>query len=271
MKVRDRLHGPSCSSGTPMLGDALFDFKTALAFLTRLPIRLGRRVEPRALAASAPWFPIVGALIGLAGAAVYTLGARLGLTSFIAATLCLGALALLTGALHEDGLADTADGFGGGRTPEQKLRIMRDSRLGTYGAIALVLALLARLGALSTIATPSAVAAALIASGAASRALLPLAMTLWPPARPDGLGAAAGRPALWQAVGTGALALILLLLLLDPMQAAIGAIAALAAGSTVGALARQQIGGLTGDVLGAVQQAGEIAVLLVVAAAAPWA
>jgi adenosylcobinamide-GDP ribazoletransferase len=271
MNVSDRPHGPSFSGGAQMLGDALFDFKLALSFLTRLPVPLGRRVEPRALAGCAPWFPLVGALIGLAGAAVYMLALRLGLTSFIAATLCLGALALVTGALHEDGLADVADGFGGGRTREQKLRIMRDPRLGTYGAIALALALLARLGALSTIATPAAVGAALVASGAASRALLPLALTLWPPAREDGLGAAAGRPAALQAAGTGGLALLLLLLLLDPMQAAIGAIAALAAGGAVGALARRQIGGLTGDVLGAIQQAGEIALLLVVAASAPFA
>jgi adenosylcobinamide-GDP ribazoletransferase len=247
-----------------MLGDALFDFKVALSFLTRLPVRFDRPVPPSALAASAPMFPLIGALIGLAGAAVYTFAARLGLTSFLAATLALAAL-------HEDGLADTADGFGGGRTREQKLGIMRDSKLGTYGAMALALTLLARLGALSTIAAPTGVAAALIASGAASRALLPLAMTLWPPARLDGLGAGAGRPAPWQACAAGVLGLVLLLLLLEPMQAAAGAIVALAAAGAIGALARQQIGGLTGDVLGAIQQAAEIALLLVLAASAPWA
>jgi adenosylcobinamide-GDP ribazoletransferase len=254
-----------------MLGDALFDFKVALSFLTRLPVRFDRPVPPPALAASAPMFPLIGALVGLAGAAIYTFGARLGLTSFLAATLALAALALLTGALHEDGLADTADGFGGGRTREQKLGIMRDSRLGTYGAMALALTLLARLGALSTIATPTGVAAALIASGAASRALLPLAMTLWPPARLDGVGVGAGRPTPWQAGAAGLLGLVLLLLVLEPMQAAAGAIVALAAAGAIGALARQQIGGLTGDVLGAIQQAAEIALLLVLAASAPWA
>lgn len=252
-----------------MLGDALFHFKTALGFLTRLPIRLDREA-PQDLAPCAPMFPVIGALVGLVGAGVYVLATWFGLTSFIAATLALGAMALLTGALHEDGMADVADGFGGGRTRAEKLAIMRDSRLGTYGAMALSLTLLARLGALATIATPPAVAAALIASGVASRALLPLAMALWPPARADGLGASAGRPASWHAALTGAIALVLLLLVLSPIEALTAALAALLAAGAIGALARQQIGGLTGDVLGAIQQAGEIGVLLALVAAAPW-
>src|SRR5204863_1906899 len=100
----------------------------------------------------------------------------------------------LTGALHEDGLADTADGFGGGRDRDDKLRIMRDSRQGSFGVVALVLSIALRAAALGTIGEPIHVTLALIAAHAASRGVLPVLMHVLTPARPDGLGASAGRP-----------------------------------------------------------------------------
>jgi adenosylcobinamide-GDP ribazoletransferase len=166
-----------------------------------------------------------------------------------------------TGALHEDGLADVADGFGGGRTREDKLRIMRDSRIGSYGALALVLALLARAGALVALADPSDVLAALVAAGAVSRAALPAVMAISPQARADGLAAAAGRPHPLRAAAAALVAALLAILLLG--QAAPAALLAGAGGAlAVALLARRQIGGYTGDVLGAAQQLGEIGVLL---------
>jgi adenosylcobinamide-GDP ribazoletransferase len=253
-----------------MLKDALQEFKLALAFLTRLPVRLEHGRTPPALAVSAPMFPLVGALLGLIAAAVYGLAWHLALTPFLAATLAIAALIVATGGLHEDGLGDMADGFGGGRTRADRLRIMRDPRTGSFAVIALVLALLLRIAALAALAEPAVVAAALIAAGAVSRALLPLAMAALPPARTHGLAATAGRP---HPLRAGAAVLIgaAVAFALLPPEVVVAAL--LGAGGTalgVAFLARRGIGGLTGDVLGAIQQAAEIAFLLAVVAGHSW-
>jgi adenosylcobinamide-GDP ribazoletransferase len=167
----------------------------------------------------------------------------------------------LTGALHEDGLADVADGFGGGRTLEDKLRIMRDPRIGSYGALALVLGLLARAGALASLAAPAEVMTALVAAGAASRAALAAVMTMLPPARADGLAASAGRPHPLRTAAAVLLAALITVVLLGKAAAA-ALLAGAAAAFMVAWLARSQIRGHTGDVLGAVQQLTEIGVLL---------
>jgi adenosylcobinamide-GDP ribazoletransferase len=249
-----------------MLVDLIHDCKVALAFLTRLPVRHGRSWSDLDLAASVPLFPVVGALIGLAGAFGYALAVWLGLPPWPAAAIALATTIWLTGALHEDGLADVADGFGGGRTREDKLRIMRDPRVGSYGALALVLTLLARAGTLAALAAPWAVAAALVAAGAVSRAALPAVMATLPNARPDGLGASAGRPHPLRAAAAVLVAALIAIALLGP--AAPAALLAGAGGAlAVALLARRQIGGYTGDVLGAIQQLAEIGVLLGVLAA----
>ncbi len=252
--------------GSSMLRDAWHDFEIALTFLTRLAVRSGRASAPAVLAASAPMFPLVGALVGLVGGSFYGAAAWLGLPPPLAAIFALAAMTWLTGALHEDGLADVADGFGGGRSRQNKLDIMRDSRLGSFGAIVMILSLLTRIGALATLSSPAAVAAALVAAGAVSRALLPAAMVTWPPARDDGLAAAAGRPHPARAAVAGIVAALLAFLLLPPMAAAIALLMAVVAGGVMGLLAQRQIGGLTGDVLGAIQQIAEIGFLLVLIA-----
>ena len=245
-----------------MFGDALHDFKVALVFLTRLPVRLARPWRAEDLAASAPMFPAVGALLGLAGGVAYALAWHLGLTSFLAALAAIAVVALLTGAMHEDGLADVADGFGGGRTRDDTLRIMRDSRLGTFGALALLLVVLARTGALANLAQPLLVLPALVTAGAVSRAALPAVLWALPSARPDGLAAAAGRPH-WTRVAAGvALACVLAFLLLGPATALTGVLAAGLLALLVAALAWRRIGGITGDVLGAAQQVAELGFLL---------
>jgi adenosylcobinamide-GDP ribazoletransferase len=218
--------------------------------------------------------PVAGALIGLLGALVLGLAANLGLAPLPAATLAIAALLLVTGAMHEDGLADLADGFGGGATPERKLQIMRDSRIGTYGAAALVISLLLRVGTLAgLVATDLGLAVTvLVAAGAVSRTagLLPLA--LLPPARASGSGFAAATPSLQSLQVAAALALAcacLPLLAGASLPRIIAAcIAAALAAYSVSALARRQIGGQTGDVAGAAQQAAEIAVLLTFSAGA---
>jgi adenosylcobinamide-GDP ribazoletransferase len=248
-----------------MLADLLRDCKVALAFLTRAPVR----AQPWAdadLAASVPWFPLVGALIGLVGAIAYALAVGLGLPPLPAAAIALGAGIWLSGALHEDGLADVADGFGGGSTREDKLAIMRDPRIGSYGALALFLALLARAGAIAGLGDPSQIAAALITAGAASRAAVAAAMTALPQARTDGLATNAGRPHPLRAAAAVLIAALIALVLLG--QAALAALLAGALGAlAIALLARRQIGGYTGDVLGAVQQLTEIGLLFAVVAA----
>jgi adenosylcobinamide-GDP ribazoletransferase len=172
----------------------------------------------------------------------------------------------LTGALHEDGLADTADGFLGGRDRAEKLAILRDSRHGTYGVLALVLSVLLRAAALADIGDVIHGALALIAAHAASRAALPAAMWGLAPARPDGLGAQAGTPRASGAIAAAVIGMAIALAALGPGR---GALALGLAGVFVfgmAELARRQIGGYTGDVLGAFQQTGEIVMLLVAAA-----
>ncbi len=244
-----------------MVRAAIEECKLALQFLTRLPVGTPPW-PPEGLAASAPMFPLVGAMIGAAGALVFASGTWLGLPPMLAALLAIAAQILLTGGLHEDGLADVADGFGGGRTRADTLRIMRDPRIGSFGALALVLAVLARIGALAGLAEPALAAAVLIAGGAASRAPLPVLMVMLPPARDEGLAAGAGRPHPLRAAAGVAVAVLMALALLSPPMAASGVVAAACVALLLVPLARHQIGGHTGDVLGAAQQLAEVGFML---------
>ncbi|MGZ8367931.1 MAG: adenosylcobinamide-GDP ribazoletransferase [Rhodoplanes sp.] len=239
------------------------DIKIAVLFLTRLPFAHAAPVEGADIARAGWAMPIAGALVGAIGAAVYWLAFRLGLAPLVCATLTVAATLGVTGCLHEDGLADTADGFGGGATRERKLAIMRDSRTGTYGACALVLSILLRVGSLAALAEPALVAPALIAAHVAARATLPIFMRLTPPARADGLSAGAGRPSLGAAVTAGLIGAAALALALPVTTAFIGMMALAAAIGCIAWISNRQIGGQTGDVAGALEQAGESLVLLV--------
>jgi len=248
------------------LRSIILDLRIAASFATILPLGPSQIVEGGEVARAIWATPVAGLLVGLIGAAVYTIANGLGLTAGASAVLALAATIFVTGALHEDGLADTADGLGGGRTRERKLDIMRDSRIGTYGTCALLVSFGLRWSALAAIADPWAVAAALLAAHAASRAGVPAFMWLVKPARSDGLSAAAGRPprqSVAIALGLGVLCLVFGL---GVSKALIGLILLSLAGVVVGRLAVRQIGGQTGDILGALQQISEIAILLVAAA-----
>jgi len=235
------------------------ELQLALALLTRLPT--GRLPKPVPTTGDAAWaFPCVGLLVGLLTGFVFLITSAV-LSTPAAALLALGAGVFLTGALHEDGLADTADGFGGGQTVEKKLDIMRDSRIGSYGVVALILTFGLIATAMAT-ATPDARTLALFAAiGATSRTAMLIPMTFLTPARTDGLGHGATlQPAanFWTALGIAGLAAVLTvpLLTLTTLIAAIG----------MSALARKQIGGQTGDVLGATQKISECACWLTAAA-----
>jgi adenosylcobinamide-GDP ribazoletransferase len=241
------------------------DLKVTLVFYTRLPLFLGDPGAGGSLAQASWAAPVAGALIGALGAAAYGLAHMAGLGPLPAAGLALVATMAVTGCLHEDGLADTADGFGAGATPERRLAIMRDSRIGTFGACALIVSIGLRWGALASLADPLRVAAALIAAHAAARATLPMIMRVTPTARPDGLSAGAGLPPAESAAAAVLLGLVALGLALGNVRALIALMLLVAASWAVRRLALAKIGGQTGDVLGALEQLGEVLVLLVAA------
>ena len=254
--------------------DILAQFRLAAAFLTRLPIERadgGAETAPADLSRAMWLFPLVGFAIGGTGAIALALLAWAGIPAPVAATLAIGIVIWLTGALHEDGLADLADGFGGGGAREQKLEIMRDSRVGAYGMLTLVVIVVARIAALAAIAAVDIGAAAgtLIAAATWSRSMFAPTMRWLPPARDDGLGALAGTPSegdTWKGLALGAL--LAALVLITPTGG--GLLIILAAGGVgafaVGWLALRHIDGYTGDVLGGAQQVAEAAVLIVASA-----
>src|ERR1700744_3249972 len=239
------------------------EFSAGLPFLPRLPM-LRHETGAGTNLAQGPWgFPLPGFVVGLVGALAYTLADRLVLFSWPAAALALAATMLITGALHEDGLADTADGFGGGDTRERKLAIMRDSRIGTYGVCALIISLLIRADAIASLTEPVLVAPALIAAHVGARAVLPWVMFLLPAARADGLGFAAGQPSGAGVAVSGALGFLALLFCLGLAHALVALVVLAIVVAFICWLASRQIGGQTGDVLGAVEQVSEIVILLV--------
>lgn len=234
---------------------AFHDLASAFALLTRLPVPAHR---PQGARSAWAW-PLVGAVVGGIAAALAWGATALGAPPGPVAALVLAAQALMTGALHEDGLADTADGLMGGQTRERRLEIMKDSRIGSFGALALLLVTLARWSAIVAL-IGSGSFGALIAAGAVSRAPMAILMAALPNARPSGLSHLMGRPAAHVVALACALALTLALLtsgggtLLMALYAA-PLILALASA------ARSRIGGQTGDILGAGQQLTEAAAL----------
>jgi adenosylcobinamide-GDP ribazoletransferase len=245
----------------------------ALRFLTRLPVPFVRTLDAPSLDAAMTMFPLAGAIIGALTGSVLILAGLAGLPELLTASLAIAVGLIITGALHEDGLSDVVDGFGGGHTREQRLDIMRDSRIGAYGALALGLLLMARASLyMSFLELPPWGAIILIASAAAfSRALMVDLLWATRPARADGLSVLAGRP-------TRARTLVALALggigaglggafVLAPAAGAVALIAAGLSLATVRALAMRKVGGQTGDVCGAAQVLSELAMLAVYGAA----
>jgi adenosylcobinamide-GDP ribazoletransferase len=236
------------------------DLAAGVGLLTRLPLRLPEGAQARGAAAAWAW-PVVGALLGgITGLLALALVA-LGLAAPLVAGLSLALMVVMTGALHEDGLADTADGFWGGWTPARRLEIMKDSHIGSYGVIALILSLGLRWMALSLLVSAGLALPALIAAGALSRAVMPALMHALPAAREGGLSRAVGRVPFDTAVLAAAAGAVLALLALGLVALPLMLVVA-GAGRGVAALARGKIGGQTGDVLGAAQQLAEVAVLV---------
>lgn len=239
------------------------DLLSAFALLSRLPLPNHQGTG----GASAWAWPLVGAVLGALGAALASAALWLGVTPGVTAALVLALGAMLTGGLHEDGLSDTADGLYGGWTKARRLEIMKDSRVGSYGVLALVLVTLARWSALTAVLVYGGHWAALIATGAVSRAPMALMMALLPNARGEGLSHATGRPS--PATALVALALAAAIAVgLTGWTAVPLVFAALGAAILLSFLALRKIGGQTGDILGASQQLAEVACLSVLSARA---
>lgn len=236
----------------------------ALQFLTRIPLPADPGYTPDRMACAVRYFPLVGLGIGAVLALVYG-AAALVLPPIVAALLAVAAGVRLTGALHEDGLADMADGLGGGATRDRALEIMRDSRIGSYGAVTLVLVLALKVTALAGLG-PAAGAVALVGAQGLSRLATLAVIARLPYARREGkaaFAAAAPGPGGWPvALAAGAVAAGVLMLGTG-FRAALTAVAAAALVTLwLGAMMRRRLGGQTGDTLGAVQQLSEIAILL---------
>lgn len=248
----------------------LADLGASLRFFSRLPVpQLGRKDDTGALPQlprAAATIPFAGFLIALPAALIGLAASVAGLPDLLVGLLVVTALVAPTGALHEDGLADSADGLVGGATAEKRLLIMKDSRIGTFAGLALVLSTLLRASAYGALFIhPAAGVFAVLGGGALSRLSMIALWAVLPNARPDGLAARLGQPDN-RAVAIGAGVTILLL---SPLPALVGAPAVLLgiafaglAALAFGALAREKIGGQTGDILGATQVLAEMAFLV---------
>ncbi len=241
------------------------DFLTALQFLTRIPVP-SQPYEANSLARSVKFFPLVGLIVGC-GAAILHLLLTPHLPRPVVAFFVLAFLILITGGLHEDGLADSADGFGGGTTREKILLIMRDSRIGTYGGVALVLSLIGRLLLIAALPLQQA-PYYLIATAILSRwTVLPLSYFL-PPARletaqePGGQGARIARITSTGALIFGTALSFALTVILLKTQSIAAILTTIALTGLTGLYYQRRIGGITGDCFGATIQLSELGIFL---------
>lgn len=235
----------------------------AVGFLTRVPVPFGPGEAPR-LTAAAPWFPVVGAAVGAVGGGTLALAGLLPAAGAagIAAAFALVAMLVVSGALHEDGLADVADGLGVHGDRERRLAVMRDPRNGTFGVLALVAWFFVGWSALRGLGTGGDGVTALVAAGALSRWAILVHAIAGRPARPDGaIHALRVGPPVLAVGGVIAVAVAVVCLGVVPGLVASGMTAALALLGALGA--RRALGGLTGDTCGATAAVAFAAVLVV--------
>lgn len=248
----------------------LHDIAAALGLLTRLPVAIDTDLAMKRSAAATWAYPVVGILLGGLSLLIFVIAVMIGLPSLIAVIFIIGFNVIVTGAMHQDGLADSADGLWGGWTVERRLEIMKDSHIGVYGVCAVVLFLLLYVATLSTVAFHPLLAVGLIGGAALSRAMIVVVMSTLPNARGGGLSQSVGRPpmqSMWGAVGIGCGVTVVLGLLIGQVWAAVLIICVGAAATfACGAIAKRKIKGQTGDILGATQQVSEVAMLITLCA-----
>lgn len=255
------------------LREVLTDTALCLRFYSRLPVpALPWELDPHALpdfARMTRTVPLAGLILGILPALVLAAALALDLGSWVAAILSVAAMTVSTGAFHEDGLADTADSFGGA-TRERRLAIMRDSLIGSFGASGLVLVFALRIAVLAELASRMDMAgacAAILIAAALSRTAGLIPLVSLPPARPDGASHAVGRPTretFWPAaaLAAGLVVLVGAMAGLPPSGTALMIALAGLSGAAFARLAARHIGGQTGDIAGAAQQVAEIAALI---------
>lgn len=249
-----------------MIARELRLFRIALQFLTQLPAGVIEEWPPDWLARSAKYMPLVGALVG-AIAGVSIIVAAIFLPEPLPAIVGLVIAIAVTGALHEDGLADTVDAFGGGKTRERRFEIMKDSRIGTYGTLALI-SVLALKGVALVAVDPASAALVMIAGHAGARLASVLTMWMLPHAG-DGNSKVSQKTSemtLAEVSIAVLLGLIPGLILLPPAAFTVATLAALAVAAVAALIAKCKIDGYTGDVLGAVEQIFETAFFIATAA-----
>lgn len=254
-------------------GDWTRALATAAQFLTRLPVPGGASADPSSYQAdigrALMLFPLVGGLIGGATALVLWLGALVWPVP-LAVVVALAVEARLTGALHEDAVADVCDAFGGGATRDDVLRILKDSRVGSYGLVGLGLALALRAGGVAAAGGPERIALVLVVSGVLGRLTMLAVMAAVPPvAGRPGLAGGVAHRASWRSVAGGAAAGLPVLAWAAFAEApalALGLLGCAAFVPWFGALVRRRIGGATGDCLGFAAYAGTVLATLAFAA-----
>lgn len=244
-------------------------FLIAAQFLTRCPMPRNLETDEKELGQAAMFFPLVGALVGASGALLHAALLKF-LPTSTCALLTLVYFSFITNAFHEDGLADAFDGFGGGWTRERALEIMRDSRVGTFGALALIFLALAKYDFLSSLAPSSLWRWLIVAHTAARWTAMPLCLWL-PYAREQGQGQGklVARRLSYGGAGIATLTLLATLALLNWRESAVAGAVAIAAPLLTGWYYRHRIGGVTGDCLGATNQLTEVAIYLA-AVALSW-
>lgn len=252
------------------MSDLVQDTGRAVAFLSRLPVPDRFFADDTvSIAQTARVYGFAGAVISLPGALTLTLLLAIGLNPFFAAALALCCQVIVTGALHEDGLADCADGFGGGSSPDRRLEIMKDSTIGAYGGIALVLSLMLRVAGIAAVAgaaAPIAAGLCFLSVGVVSRAAMVWHWKALPPAKSDGVAASAGQPdggtARFALISGGLLGFILAWRAVGPGEAILPLVLVAVFCLAFTRFTDRKIGGHTGDTIGATQQICEIAALL---------
>ncbi|MBT5187880.1 MAG: adenosylcobinamide-GDP ribazoletransferase [Kordiimonadaceae bacterium] len=242
------------------------DIAAAFMLLTRIPINWQKISDEAPDLNRCLWaYPLVGLTVALIGSIFYYAAYLLHLPNLVSILIAITIMVFLTGAFHEDGLADVADGFGGGQTKEDKLEIMRDSRIGTYGSLALILAISLKTSSLYEMSSVNVISA-LICAAMVSRFMIILVLKFLPPARKESLSTQAGKPS----ANNIAVAFIstwgVVLLLTDFKTSVIIFICAALSTTILCKITLKQIGGYTGDVLGAAQQISEISILVFLSA-----
>lgn len=236
----------------------LSDITTAASLLTRIPVR-DSWVDPSRLASSVWAFPIIGVLIGFLSGLLLESLIIIGISNGVSAAFAIGLSIFLTGGLHEDGIADCADGLGGGTSKERALEIMKDSRIGAYGAIILMLFLITRWSAVADLANSSPIQN-LVIIGAVSRLPMVLAMVSMENARDNGLSHHVGKPHATYAAMAFVFCAVLSMALLSWLGLVV-LLVVFASALPLLILSNRKIGGQTGDVLGGTQQCSEVAAL----------